>query len=124
MSVWLTDGGTDQYPATWRGVIVVLEDVECYEVARKLEKVLKSAVIPTNNAASVSPQATTPFPLAGVPANIALLLRLLPPPRRHLLSLLLPPSQALLAAPTPQLLLVSLSQQPAASPVSAFDELQ
>lgn len=40
MGQWLEDGGTDDYPATWRGVVTLLEDVEFYEVARKLEMVL------------------------------------------------------------------------------------
>lgn len=40
MNEWLNEGGTNDYPITWKGVIDVLEDVHCYDVARQLEKVL------------------------------------------------------------------------------------
>ena len=42
---WLDDGGTVEYPATWGGFILALEDVELWEIARELEMVLGSAIV-------------------------------------------------------------------------------
>lgn len=39
MQEWL-NMGTSDYPATWKGVIVMLEDISFAEVARKLENAL------------------------------------------------------------------------------------
>ena len=45
MSRWLDNAGTGEYPATWGGVLSVLEDVELWEVARELERVLGSQIV-------------------------------------------------------------------------------
>ena len=37
MGQWLAGGGTHNYPATWEGLYVLLEDVEYMEVARELK---------------------------------------------------------------------------------------
>lgn len=47
MQQWLDDDGTLEYPATWRGVIVVLEDVDFREVAQQLEIVLPLVTPPS-----------------------------------------------------------------------------
>ena len=46
MNWWLRAGGTAEYPATWRGLLTVLEDIECESVARELERVLSSVTPP------------------------------------------------------------------------------
>ena len=38
MEHWLSGGGLPDYPATWDGLYLLLEDVECTEVAEKLKK--------------------------------------------------------------------------------------
>lgn len=37
MAQWLAQGGTCEYPATWEGLYVLLEDIEYSEVSRKLK---------------------------------------------------------------------------------------
>ena len=48
MELWLGDGGTSEYPTTWEGLMVALEDVEFSNVARELEKALNSVIRPPN----------------------------------------------------------------------------
>ena len=55
MNQWLENDGTPEYPATWRGVLAVLVDLEYSEVARELQRVLAS-VTP-----SPPPQMAQPF---------------------------------------------------------------
>ena len=47
MNQWLKNDGTPEYPATWRGVLTVLVDLEYSEVARELQKVLASVTPPS-----------------------------------------------------------------------------
>ena len=44
MGHWLSVGGTHDYPATWEGLYVLLEDVEYCEVAKELKKAVAAAV--------------------------------------------------------------------------------
>ena len=46
MSHWLKEDGTPDYPATWKGVFCLLEDVECLPVAWDLQKALASVIPP------------------------------------------------------------------------------
>ena len=46
MNQWLENDGTPEYPATWRGVLTVLVDLEYSEVARELQRVLASVTPP------------------------------------------------------------------------------
>ena len=46
MQLWLGEGGTSEYPTTWEGMVVVLEDVEFSSVARELERALDSVIHP------------------------------------------------------------------------------
>ena len=46
MSRWQNEGGTAEYPATWRGLLTALEDIQCHSVARELERVLSSVILP------------------------------------------------------------------------------
>ena len=46
MGEWLKEGGSSEYPATWEGMLTVLEDLEHKRVARELERVLASVVKP------------------------------------------------------------------------------
>ena len=55
MGEWLEEGGTSEYPATWEGVLNVLEDVEYKRVARELERVLVSVVKPRVNDSGIVP---------------------------------------------------------------------
>ena len=64
VSMWLDNGGTDEYPATWRGLLLVLEDVQLYATARELKKALnflsqvqRSAPEPVPR---IPPRTTTP----------------------------------------------------------------
>ena len=41
MDRWISIGGTRDYPATWEGLYVLLKDVESFEVAQNLKKVLQ-----------------------------------------------------------------------------------
>lgn len=45
MSDWLDNGGTDDYPATWKGLFALLRDVDKCEVARELEDALFSVAL-------------------------------------------------------------------------------
>lgn len=67
MSKWLHNGGTSEYPATWRGVVLVnvIEDVESCEVPRVPERVLRSAIV--HPPAQKSP--TMNNPVASEPVN-------------------------------------------------------
>ena len=56
MDDWLNACGTAEYPATWRGLLTALEDIECHSVARELERVLSSVTPPP------SPQPLPPLP--------------------------------------------------------------
>ena len=47
MEQWLGEGSTSEYPTTWKGLMVVLEDVEYTSVARELETVLDSVIRPS-----------------------------------------------------------------------------
>ena len=47
MNYWITENDSPDYPATWSGLFLVLEDVEYSEVAAELKKALAS-VMPTN----------------------------------------------------------------------------
>ena len=38
MEHWLAVGGVPDYPTTWQGLYMLLEDVECAEVANQLKK--------------------------------------------------------------------------------------
>ena len=70
MSKWLDNDGTGEYPATWGGVVSVLEDVELWEVARELEQVLRSAIVhpPVQTSTKdAKPPATTPADLNAEP---------------------------------------------------------
>ena len=70
MSKWLDNDGTGEYPATWGGVVSVLEDVELWEVARELERVLRSAIVhpPVQTSTTdAKPPATTPADLNAEP---------------------------------------------------------
>ena len=40
MERWLSNAGSYKYPPTWKGLHMLLEDVECVEVAKKLKKVV------------------------------------------------------------------------------------
>ena len=40
MGHWLAEGGTEDYPTTWEGLYLLLDDVECTEVARKLKRLV------------------------------------------------------------------------------------
>lgn len=40
MGHWLTGGGTQDYPATWEGLCLLLEDVEYSEVAERLRTII------------------------------------------------------------------------------------
>ena len=40
MGHWLSTGGTSDYPATWDGLYILLEDVEFSEVAVELKEVI------------------------------------------------------------------------------------
>lgn len=42
MSEWLDEEGTEEYPATWEGILLVLEDVELSTIAKQLRKVLSN----------------------------------------------------------------------------------
>ena len=52
MKQWLDNEGTDEYPATWRGVIKMLEDVECCKAAKDLETALSSVILPPTHYAT------------------------------------------------------------------------
>ena len=70
MSKWLDNDGTGEYPATWGGVVSVLEDVKLWKVARELERVLKSAIVhpPVQTSTTdAKPPATTPADLNAEP---------------------------------------------------------
>ena len=43
MDDWLSDGGTSDYPATWEGLVSILEDIQCGQVAKELKIALASA---------------------------------------------------------------------------------
>ena len=58
MNQWLENDGTPEYPATWRGVLTVLVDLQYSEVARELQRVL----------ASVTPPPPPPRPQVAQPA--------------------------------------------------------
>jgi hypothetical protein len=45
MQKWLDDGGTDGYPATWKGLFLALKDTGCEAAREELEVVLKSEII-------------------------------------------------------------------------------
>lgn len=47
MQVWLDDLGTSNYPASWKGVMTLLEDVSYTQVARELENTLAMISPPT-----------------------------------------------------------------------------
>ena len=53
MSDWITRDDSPYYPATWSGLLLMLEDVEYSEVATALKKALDS-VIPTAGGAAKS----------------------------------------------------------------------
>ena len=40
MGRWLAGEGTPDYPASWEGVCLLLEDVGCSEVAHELEQIV------------------------------------------------------------------------------------
>ena len=42
MGQWLAGGGTPDYPATWEGLYLLLEDVACGEVAQELKNMVKT----------------------------------------------------------------------------------
>ena len=70
MSKWLDNDGTGEYLATWGGVVSVLKDVELWEVARELERVLRSAIVhpPVQTSTTdAKPPATTPADLTAEP---------------------------------------------------------
>ena len=46
MGEWLESGGTVEYPATWRGLLTLLQDIECSQVAIDLETALASVTPP------------------------------------------------------------------------------
>ena len=48
MDDWLSDGGTSDYPATWEGLVSILEAVQCSKVAEDLKHVLASIATPTS----------------------------------------------------------------------------
>lgn len=48
MDEWLTEGGTPDYPATWRGLVTLLVDSDCYQVAEDLKHALASVIPPTS----------------------------------------------------------------------------
>lgn len=62
MQVWLDNDGAPDYPASWEGVVTVLEDVGYSEVARQLETVLASVISPPVPTKCV----VTPLPLQHV----------------------------------------------------------
>ena len=43
MGHWLAKGGTADYPATWEGLYLLLEDVEFSEVANKLRTIIEAS---------------------------------------------------------------------------------
>lgn len=42
MEQWLTFGGVEDYPATWEGLLILLEDVQCPAEAEELKKIIAS----------------------------------------------------------------------------------
>ena len=40
MSHWLAAGGTHDYPTTWDGLYVLLEDIKCAGVAKRLREAI------------------------------------------------------------------------------------
>ena len=54
MGQWVENNGTPKYPATWRGLIALLEDSECSEEAKELERVLASVIPPPKPSPPVS----------------------------------------------------------------------
>ena len=91
VSQWLHDGGTVDYPATWRGFILALEDMELCEVARELETVLRSAIVHPPAEPPAKPPAEPLPTTTGLVANNTMALsclstshpfNLAPPPRR------------------------------------------
>jgi hypothetical protein len=114
MGEWLNDAGTDDYPATWGGLVQVLEDVELCEIARELVEVLGSEI----DSPPVQEFATTSVPIELV-ATIPQVLPPPPPPRHPYptrLSSPLNPTLSLLSShhlplrmfPSPQQLLLKL----------------
>ena len=53
MDQWLADDGTPEYPATWAGVVKLLQDANESEVAEVMKVAVTSAIMPT------PPQATS-----------------------------------------------------------------
>ena len=45
MNHWLSVGGTKEYPATWKGLFTLLEDIQCAQIALDMEKALTEAGI-------------------------------------------------------------------------------
>lgn len=43
MQYWLSGGSTNDYPATWEGLYVLLEDVDLAEVARETKQAVSAA---------------------------------------------------------------------------------
>ena len=69
MNQWLENGGTPEYPATWRGVLTVLVDLEYSEVARELQRALASVTPPPSPPPPqmAQPAVTPPIELAVIP---------------------------------------------------------
>jgi hypothetical protein len=125
MGAWLNDAGTNAYPATWEGVVRVLEDIKFIEVARELERVLASKI----DSPPVQQFTTT----SAASKSIAVIPQVLPPqppPLRHpylsVPSSTLNPTLSLLSSyllllgkcPSPQQLLFSLMLPQVKPPLS------
>ena len=60
MNYWITENDSPDYPATWSGLFLVLEDVEYSEVAAELKKALAS-VMPTNSKSNAKSRRLLPL---------------------------------------------------------------
>ena len=119
MNQWLENDGTPEYPATWRGVLTVLVDLQYSEVARELQRVL----------ASVTPPPPPPRPQVAQPASADPFMALpldpgktpLPEPARNLPNCMSQPP--LQPGKTPPLVLAT-PPEPARTPPSVTPPLE